>query len=52
MQPEFQNFDDEKYQEMVRTEQFLCPANRNHKLGTLDKLEYHIHRCKEIKHPT
>ncbi|CAD8202150.1 unnamed protein product [Paramecium pentaurelia] len=34
---------------LLKTEQYLCPANRNHKLQSLDKLLSHLHTCKEVK---
>jgi hypothetical protein len=36
---------------LQKTEQYLCPANRNHKLISLDKLLSHLHTCKEVKLP-
>ena len=36
---------------LLKTEQYLCPANRNHKLQSLDKLLSHLHTCKEVKLP-
>lgn len=36
-------------EELTKNEQFVCPANKNHILKSLDRQRCHVNTCMEIK---